>query len=226
MTRRISVIYKILTALTILTGILLNLINTTSVVSLLSYYTSQSNIICLIAFAIYSVMEIKNGENTRRNDMYYFLKGALVIMISITAICYHIALAPIGFNMTSLQETVTNKKIASSLLHTYSPILVIMDYFLFDKKGRFKNYYPFLWLIYPLNYVGYVYLYASQGGEFYGVGGSKRFAYFFLDYTKQGVEGVIIWIIVISILILLLSYGLVLLDKKLLKRKRAKRKTH
>lgn len=224
MKRKISVIYKILTALCLFTGITFNLYKADSAISILSYYTSQSNIICLIAFIIYSVKEIqdKNGKY-KSGDIYYLTKGALVIMIFITTFFYHIALAPIGFNMEKNNENLI-KEIADFLLHTLSPILVILDYFIFDKKGKFKTYYPFLWLIIPLNYVIYVYTYATFGGTFCGVGGSKRFAYFFLDYTRIGIYGVISWIVLMIIGILIISYVLIMLDKYLYK-KRAKRKT-
>ena len=144
-------------------------------------------------------------------------------MILITFSCYHIALSPHGFNMESLQQDLVYRKIANFFVHTFSPIMVILDYFLFDTKGNFKLYYPFLWLVFPLNYVLYVYVYAAQGGTFHGIGGSEHFAYFFLDYTKVGVSGVLKWITGISFLILLVSYGFVIIDRMLEKKKKSKK---
>lgn len=223
LTRKFSVIYKILTALVLLTGITLNLSKTSNIVSLLSYYTFQSNIICFIAFVTYTVIEIreKSGKCIK-GDMYYFVKGAVVIMIFITTFCYHIALAPqFDFDMGFKQTTDIYNKIANFFVHTLSPCLVILDYFLFDEKGNFKKYYPFLWLCFPLNYVLYVYIYASQGGTFYNIGGSQRFAYFFLDYIEIGVSGVIYWIIGMILGILLASYMLVIIDRILGKRSKS-----
>ena len=142
MTRKSSVIYKLLTVLSLLTGVSLNLFKTSSAVSLLSYYTSQSNIICLIAFICYLVMEIKDKDGKyKRSDIYFMLKGTIVMAIFITAVFYHIALAPIGFDMESLHRTTIIKKVANFFVHTCSPCMVILDYFLFDEKGRFKKYY-------------------------------------------------------------------------------------
>lgn len=220
MKRNISITYKILTALILLTGITLNLSKTSSVVSLLSYYTFQSNIICFFAFVSFSVIEIREKYNKcKKGDVYYVFKGAIVIMIFITTFCYHIALASkFEFDMGLNNTSDMYDKIANSIVHTIAPILVILDYFLFDEKGWFKNFYPFIWLFYPYNYVLYVYMYASHGGSFYNIGGSSRFAYFFLDYVEIGVNGVVKWIIIMTIGILIASYMLVLIDKMFVKK--------
>ena len=226
MKRNFSIIYKILTALTLLTGITLNLSKTSSIISLLSYYTFQSNIICFIAFICYIMMEIRGKyKECKIGEIYYLVKGAIVIMIFITAFCYHIALAPqFEFDMGLKNTTDMYNKIANSIVHTFAPCLVILDYFLFDEKGKFKRYYPFLWLCFPYNYVLYVYMYASQGGSFYSIGGSNRFAYFFLDYVEIGMSGVIKWIIIMTLGILIVSYLLVVIDQILEKRKRDQKK--
>lgn len=219
MTRRISSIcYKMFVCLSLMLGIFFNLNQTTSRKALLSYYTLQNNIICLIAFLIFLVFEIIKKQY--KNDMYYLLKGALVVAIAITAIIYHIALAPGGFEMDRLIKSINNKVLANFLVHTFSPILVILDYVIFDEKGHLKFFYPFIWLIQPLNYVVYVYTYSSLGGTFYGIGGSKQFAYFFLDYTKLGYTGVVKWLIAIGVAIFVIAEILVFVDKSLAKLKK------
>ena len=220
MKRNFSIAYKILTALILLTGITLNISKTSSVITLLSYYTFQSNIICFFSFVVFFVIEIlEKYYKCKKGDIYYLFKGAIVIMIFITTFCYHIALAPqFQFDMGFKNTSDIYNKIANCIVHTIAPSLVILDYFLFDEKGRFKKFYPFLWLIFPYNYMLYVYMYASYGGKFYNIGGSDRFAYFFLDYVKIGINGVIKWLIIITLGILLASYMLVWIDKKLVKK--------
>ena len=208
--KKISLCYKILVILSLLIGIIINLKNTASVISILSYYTLQSNILCLIAFIYYLVHEIRKKEY--KNDIYYLIKGAIVIAIIITALVYRIALAPTGFEMASLEKAVNNNQIADFFVHTLSPILVVLDYFIFDEKGRFKGYYPIIWLVIPLNYILYVYTYSNHGGRFYSIGGSRKFAYFFLDYNAIGYMGVFKWIMLFSIFILMISYLLVVFD--------------
>ena len=212
MTRKvINICYKMFTILSLSLGIFLNLRNTTSVKALVSYYTLQSNIICLVAFLI--ILGLELSKKDYKTDIYYLVKGALIIMIAITAIVYHLALAPVGFEMDALRSNINNKVIANFLVHTLSPILVIFDYILFDEKGHFKIFYPIIWLFEPLNYIIYVYTYSSLGGTFYSIGGSRKFAYFFLDYTKLGYDGVFKWLVFIAIVLLILSELIVLLDK-------------
>lgn len=213
MRRTVSLIYKILAILSLSTGIFLNVINTTSVQTILSYYTLQSNIICLIAFVIFAIMEMR--QKYYKTDIYYLIKGAIIIAILITAITYRCALAPVGFEMESLQKSIANKEFANLLVHTISPILVVMDYFLFDKKGHFKYFYSIIWLVIPLNYIVYVYTYGARGGEFFSIGGSKKFAYFFLDYEKIGYSGVAKWIAFMTVCILFLSIVLIFIDRRM-----------
>lgn len=210
-TKKLSLGYKSLVLISLLLGIYLNLSNTKSVTALLSYYTLQSNILCLVFFSILIVLEIRGKRY--KNNIYYLLKGAIIVAIAITAIVYRIALAPVGFQMDNLQSAVSNKIVADFLVHTLSPILVVLDYFLFDRKGKFKWYYPFIWIIIPSNYALYLYTYSANGGTFFSIGGSKKFGYFFLDYIELGISGVAKWLIVIFLGILMISYMLILIDK-------------
>lgn len=219
MTRKIiSICYKMFTIFSLIAGIFLNLSNTYSIRALMSYYTLQSNVICLIAFIIVLTLELLDRQY--KTDIYYLIKGGLVITIAITAIIYHIALAPGGFQMDALQNSISNKMLANFLVHTVSPLLVLLDYILFDEKGHFKFFYPILWLIQPLNYVVYVYTYSNLGGSFYNIGGSRQFAYFFLDYNELGYMGVLKWLLIIILGILIISEILVILDKFLKDRKK------
>lgn len=216
MTRKIiSICYKMFTIFSLIAGIFLNLSNTYSIRALMSYYTLQSNVICLIAFIIVLTLELLDRQY--KTDIYYLIKGGLVITIAITAIIYHIALAPGGFQMDALQNSISNKMLANFLVHTVSPLLVLLDYILFDEKGHFKFFYPILWLIQPLNYVVYVYTYSNLGGSFYNIGGSRQFAYFFLDYNELGYMGVLKWLLIIILGILIISEILLILDKFLKK---------
>ena len=210
---RFSVIFKLLVIISLVTGILLNVLNTTSVTAMLSYYTLQSNIICLVMF-IGIILAIVLHKDYRTSNIYYLLKGGVIIVILITAITYQVALVPNNFSMDITYTTNTDRVWANLFVHVISPAMVIVDYILFDIKGNFKYYYPLIWLFIPLNYVLYVYTYSARGGRFYGIGGSKEFAYIFLDYNQIGYGGVLKAIVVIVIVILMVSYLLVFLDRQ------------
>ena len=211
---KFSVIFKLLVIMSLLAGILLNVVHTTSISAILSYYTLQSNIVCLIMF-LGIIIAMMSKNNYRTNNIYYLLKGGTIMAILITGITYQIALAPNNFYMDISYTMRTERYWAHLLVHVISPILVLLDYVLFDEKGNFKYYYPIIWLFLPLSYVIYVYSYSARGGSFYGIGGSREFAYIFLDYNKIGYSGVFKSIIIIAILILLVSYLFVFLDRKL-----------
>lgn len=217
--KRISFIYRLLVIASLLGGIILNLYHTISIVSILSYFTLQINIMCLVVFIVFEIADIAK-RNYREHEIYYVVKGALTISVLIMIVVYQISLAPNNFQMDSLQRSIQNGKLANLLVHEVSPILVIVDYILFDDKAKFKFYYPIIWLFVPLNYVFYVYAYSAGGGNFYNIGGSREFAYFFLDYKQIGYEAVIRWIIIITIVILLMGYLLILIDKLLAKLKK------
>lgn len=210
--RKVSIIFKLLVVMSLLVGILLNVVHTTSISAILSYYTLQSNIVCLIMFLgiIIAIM----SKNNYRTSIYYLLKGGSTMAILITGITYQIALAPNNFYMEVSYTIQTERYWANLLVHIVSPILVLLDYVLFDEKGNFKYYYPIIWLFLPLGYVIYVYSYSARGGSFYGIGGSREFAYIFLDYNQIGYASVFKSIMIIAILILLVSYIFVFLDRK------------
>lgn len=211
--RKLSIIFKLLVIISLLTGILLNVIHTTSLSAILSYYTLQSNMICLAVFIGIMVMIVLK-KDYRSDDRYYILKGAVVMAILVTAITYQVALAPNGFQMDISYTMRTKRYWANLFVHVISPILVLLDYVLFDQKGNLKYKYPFMWLCIPWGYVIYVYIYNALGGRFFGIGGSREYAYKFLDYKQIGYLSVIKWILVFTIAIFVLSNILVFLDRR------------
>lgn len=209
MNKRCYFIYRFLLIASLACGLILNLINTPSPPILMGYFTMQSNLLCLFILIFFPMIK------TQHKNIYYLAKGATTIAILLTATIYLIALLPHNYSMCSITSFLESKSIGNILVHLVSPILFTLDYFLFDKKGNFKLYYPWIWLIIPTIYVIFVYIFHLKGGIFYKIGGSRNFAYFFLDYQKIGVKGVIVWIIRISIFVILLGYLLVCIDKKL-----------
>lgn len=217
--RTVSIIYRLLVITSLLTGIILNFTNTISIRVLISYYTMQSNIICLIAFILFGVKDLKR-YNVPKSNWYYVMKGMVTIAILVTAIMYLTTLLPNEFPMYMISSKgMTGKKLGNLLVHVISPILVLLDYVLIDEKGRFKFFYPFIWLLIPVGYVCFVY---SGLGRFYSIGGSRKFGYFFLDYQKIGRQVVITWILGIAIGIVIVGYIFIWLDRKLVKHEQKK----
>lgn len=217
--RTVSIIYRLLVITSLLTGIILNFINTVSIRFLISYYTMQSNIICLIAFIFFWIKDLRK-YNCKKSNLYYVMKGMVTIAILVTAIIYLTILLPNELPMYIISSKgMTGKKLGNILVHVISPSLVLLDYVLIDEKGRFKFFYPFIWLFIPSGYVCFVY---SGLGRFYRIGGSKKFGYFFLDYEKMGVQRVIAWVAGIAIGIVIVGYIFIWLDRKLVRHEQKK----
>ena len=104
-----SVCYRILVVLSLLAGVLINVIKTSSLPAILSYYTLQSNILCLVVFVCILFKELR--KQSYKSEVYYLVKGGITIAILITGLTYLFALAPTGFCMDFQQKTLANKTI-------------------------------------------------------------------------------------------------------------------
>ena len=88
------------------------------------------------------------------------------------------------------------------------PLLTLVDWAIFAKKGSFRAYDPWYWLGLPLIYmatmlVTSIYLPSSH---------ALRYPYPFLDYHTIGISNMFWWTLIISTVVLLLGYVLMLLD--------------
>ncbi len=215
--RRFSDAFETVIIICCLIGILSNIFRTTSIPSLLSFYTMQSNIAVLTFYFISKI--IKQFKSDWKNtEVYFFFKGAILMIILLTFFVYIVALSPTNFTMDVNTSSEHVLRLSNIFVHFINPILVLLDYLIFDEKGHFSTKYPFKWLMFPVMYLIYVYTYSYCGGTFFGSGGSKKYAYFFLDVDKIGLSGVIKYLIIIAIVYITLCYLLVLLDKVFSKR--------
>jgi hypothetical protein len=212
--RLASIIFKALLALGCLTGLVLNLVQSSNPASLISYYTIQSNLVCLVLFIILLILEIRSlpapaPEAWRNSPWLSLLKGGCTVYILLTFLVYNFVLAP---GIAELSTSYQLYSLQDLLVHYFSPLMVLLDYFLFDRKGRFKAVYPLGWTLLPLAYLLYVFVFASLGGRFYYGGIASKYPYFFLNIEKLGLAGVGKWILFIAAAYLLLSYVLTGID--------------
>ena len=209
--KRISFLYRLLLISSLYWGIVLNINHVSHTRMILSYYTLQINIFCLAIIFLFLVADIL-GINYREGELYYLIKGEMIISVTLMMVMYLVALMPRNFSMYSFH---TKNELANILVHIVSPILVIVDYLLFDQKGKFKKVYPIAWITVPLYYVIYVYIYSANGGKFYNIGGSRKYAYMFLDFEENGYIMTAVFIGLIAISVILLGRLLIGLDKRL-----------
>ena len=170
-----------------------------------SYYTNLSNLICIIYFLILLIKCIISRRVVEANPL---VKGSMTILISITAIVYNFILRPF---MTDMDGVMDLHSISNYIVHIVVPILIILDWILFDKKGEFKNYYPFIWLILPFMYFIFICVRAFLGKTFTYT--SSRYPYFFLDIDEYGLLQVIFNVLVAIKAILILGFIVLKIDK-------------
>lgn len=217
--RKISFAFKVATTVCCLTGVLSNLLRTTSIASILSFYTMQSNLFVLVFYLGYFIAR-KFNSNIEKTKLYHILKGATVMVIFLTFIVYNISLQSLGFMMDVKTASSNVLRFSNIFVHFLTPIMVMLDYAIFDEKGYFKRHYAFIWMIFPALYPVYVYTYAHFGGRFFGVGGSSKYAYYFLDVDKMGIYGVLGYLLLFTICYLSACFVLIKIDKALGKRKK------
>lgn len=212
--RKLSFAFKIATIICCLTGIVLNLTRTNEIATMLSYYTTQSNILVLILYVVSTFMLCVNS-NADDTNLYHFLKGTALVTIMLTFFVYLFSLSPMYFVMDSSASSSANiLRISNILVHILTPCMVLIDYFVFEKKGFLRKKYIPIWCIYPIFYLIYTYVYSNCGGNFF----SKKYAYFFLDIEKLGLMKVTWYIFILALFFISLCYLFIALDKFLAKK--------
>ena len=139
----------------------------------LQYFTLMSNILCAVYFAGAAVRTLRRGDT-----WLPVCKGALVMAMAITGITFHLFLAAGDFNMGPTQL------ITNHLLHTAAPLLTALDWLLFDEKGHYRRFEPFLWGIFPAAYFVYTMIRARVSSfRFYN---GSPYPYPFMDVDALG----------------------------------------
>ncbi len=169
---------------------------------LFSYFTIQSNVMCLILLSW-----------NLRKEPPALLRGLATVCITLTFLVYHFMLRPESLTLDNLNNL---KNLATSFAHYLVPACVWIDYLLFTPKGGMRLYYPLIWLCYPILYLAYIMLiYKPAGGTFIVEGEICNVPYFFLDIEVLGAGGVALWCIAIAAGFLIISCLFLLLDRLL-----------
>ncbi len=85
------------------------------------------------------------------------------------------------------------------------PIGVFLDWLILVQKGSWYTVDPWYWLGLMICYAGMMILTARSAGDF-------AYPYSFLDYEEIGIDLMAWWVILVSLVILLIGYGLFLFD--------------
>lgn len=175
---------------------------------LLSYYTILSNIACFLYFFVVVIKTAINWEKAKQT-YYPVIKGMVTMGITVTFLIFHFILRPSFFVMNNNSYFFT---LANTIVHYIVPIMVVLDYVLFDKKGHIGRSDPLKWLLMPLVY-WLLCLIRALFGFTYSTG--SKYPYFFIDINEYGLIMVLRNVALLVLFFTLLGYAFLLFDKLL-----------
>ena len=206
--RLISLIFRIIIIMFCSLGLYLNsgIPNGELAKYMLVFFTIQSNLLC---FGYFSVVLFQNIKDLKNKGIYGTtrimprFKGGVTLVIAVTFLIYHIVLAPqfisnsIHYNIFTMQNLT---------VHYIVPILVIVDWLLFDEKLSFKWFDPFIWLSLPIIYFVFILIRAKIGSIIEIL--SSYYPYFFIDVDLIGWQNVLLNSVAILLAFLALGYSI------------------
>ncbi len=172
----------------------------------LAYFTILSNIVVFVFILIIWIKTVQDvvirKEYIGYNTHLVKQKGVATLCITVTGLVYATVLAD--------YTSIANYTFQNLSYHYIIPILTVVDYFLFDQKGKLKWFHPLIWVSCCILYLPYIFIRAAILGPSTTL---LRYPYFFLDIDKLGVVPVIWWCIGLVVFFSILSYGLYFYDR-------------
>ena len=164
------------------------------------YYTALSNLFVVIGFFIMLIFYDKMGKYRS------CLSVSALIGIMVTGLVYNLVLIP---NV----EYVSLATYSNFITYLVSPILALINHFIFEKKGELTIKHIWVGMIFPLAYwIATVF-----------VGGLFDFApYFFMSPAYIGWVMTFVWLVIIIAVIAVLGFSLVGIDKVIAKKSKTK----
>lgn len=211
--KQISTAVQFIIFLVSLTGILMQcgIFNGRVDFSVLNYFTIMSNVGCCLYSLAGAVHALKRGTVFMPR-----VKGMLLVAIATTGLVYHFML----HGRFEMQGTIA---LSNLLLHYAVPILFVLQWVLFDKKGSYTWKEPLLWALFPLFYFVYVFIRVALGGKLGPYG--SAYPYYFMDVEALGWGTVLIINLCIAAMLILLGYVFVAADRLLARFSSSKKRT-
>ena len=210
--RALSLTYKCMIVIVTAIGLYLNsgLPNGSFAPEMFLYYTILSNFFCLLYYlvACVSVVQIIRKDGIHGESTWAIhLKGAVIMAITVTLLIYWFILFGAGFEMAE-----GTSPLANLIVHLIVPVLSILDWVVFDPKGRLNRLDPVKWLIIPLCYYAFTVVAAALGMTFYG---GSHYPYFFIDADVLGWGTVMLNVLGLAAAFLAIGYIVFAVDRLL-----------
>ena len=205
--------FKLLVSVVGVVGIGLTVMNSFNLLESFSYFTTQSNALATVFFV--GLVFFGGRHMPMDHRVVTILKGTITLALLVTMLVYHLVLRPI---LAELYVDYVVFGPQDIIVHYAMPLLVLLDFGLFDIRGRMRPIDPVWFLCFPVVYVVYVMFYGAVGGRFAINGIMSRYPYFFLDVETYGIFTVIFWSALILLIFFLLGVALYWFDRGLAKR--------
>ncbi len=165
------------------------------------YFTIQSNIFCFLFYVFDLIHRLRNDSIECKN--YHLWKGMVTSCITLTMVIYTLLV------LSGSMHSYDGHLIECLFVHYITPILVLIDSIVFDKKEDTKWSYPLIWSIPMLLYGIFHFIYVTLGGVFF----DNTYAYEFLNIEKYGIIHVLINCMVIYVCFVVCTYVVVYYEK-------------
>ena len=184
------------------------------------HFTNISNFFC------FGVMITELIQTAKKKEDSYVDASPLIKFIGILGILLTFLVFNIMLAGAAGRDPQANWRVGSLCFHVVLPIMYILDWFLFYKRGEAKWYYPIASVGFPLAYVIFLLIQAIvlKFDSSILIPGSSTpliYPYFFVNIDTQGIPGVLMWIAILSVAFIavgFLFFGLDRLGKKLTER--------
>lgn len=176
------------------------------------HFTNISNFLCIGVMLAELIQTIKKKEDSYVTTAPT-LKFIGMLGILLTFLVFNIMLAG-----AESRDPQLNWRIGSLTFHVVLPIMYIADWFLFYERKNTKWYYPLLSALFPLAYVGFIFLQATimkfdTSILIPGTTTPLIYPYFFVNLENLGVGGVTKWIVILLSAFVAMGYLFFGLDR-------------
>lgn len=172
-------------------------------------YSNLSSIICFAYFLVCLIRGIFIQFDKKRDkeiNIFPILKGAIMMCVAFTLIIFHFMLSRGTFNIPGTNYVDWR----NIIVHYITPLMAIIHWLLFDRKGVYK----IVWLSIPIGYLLFALIYAEVGTIFF-YDGTIRYPYYFINPDQIGWASVTAFVAVLIVFFLILGNFVCFIDNYL-----------
>jgi hypothetical protein len=204
--KTLSFIFKLFTFSLTVYGLYLTLKDTPLIGEVLSYFTTLVNVLTGLMY-VFFILDLVLNQG--QNRLLRYFKQSLIVYLMLTLLVYSFVLIPyilandVHYEIWSIKDLI---------IHYAVPLMVILDYVFFEKKGELKSFYLGMNLFHLGIYVLYLSIYIGVGGRFHLNHVETIYPYFFLDVATIGITNFSLIAITIFLSVIFLGWLVYTID--------------